>query len=73
MNNKQRKRKSKAARMHTVRQGQRKADALEEATALAENEKGFVRSMEAKGYVPNGRGGWRPVHTVKQTDTISKA
>lgn len=70
MNNKQRKRKSKAARMHVVRQGQRKAAALEDA---AKNEKGFVRSMEAKGYVPNGRGGWRPVHTVKQTDTISKA
>jgi hypothetical protein len=70
MKHKQRKRKAKKAKEHQARQAQRKAEALAEA---AQSREGFVRSLEAKGYVPNGRGGWRPIHTVKQTDTISKA
>jgi hypothetical protein len=73
MKHKQRKRKHEKAKLHVANQAARKQAAIEDATALANNEKGFVRGMEAEGYVPNGRGGWRPIHTVKQTDTISKA
>jgi len=74
MKHKQRKRKHEQAKEHLARQAQRKADAL--AAARAQNPKStkrLVALMREQGYVANGRGGWRPLTVIKQTDTISKA
>ena len=45
MKHKQRKRKHEKAKLHVANQAARKQAAIEDATALANSEKGFVRGM----------------------------
>jgi NADH:ubiquinone oxidoreductase subunit E len=79
MKHKQRKRKAKLAKEHAARQAERKRAAIIEVTEELQRSKKQISMkrmadlMQVRGYVPNGRGGWRPLHTINQPDTISKA
>lgn len=68
---KQRERKRLLAQAHSVSQWRKKQAAIE-ASRSAKTGKPTKNGMEQHGYVSNGRGGWRPINKVKDTDKITK-
>jgi hypothetical protein len=61
MNKRQRREKRKAAQAHVARQADRKREAVASG------------QPEARGYVSNGRGGWRPLGKLRNLKiTIDK-
>ncbi len=78
MNHKQAERKRKKAQLHSRAQYERKMTAIREVLEKLRSDKKTVSmkkmsdEMKQRGYVSDGRGGWRPVVTPKQTDNMAK-
>lgn len=81
MNRRQRKAKQRRAREHSQHKFDAKGHALYEATHIAKNGSklknprtgvALAKAMEERGYVSNGKGGWRLLIKRSTVSTIDK-
>jgi len=78
MNRKQRERKRRKAQEHSEQQYQKRLTATRETIAELNKSKKPISmanmsdEMEARGYVSDGYGGWRPINKPKKIDKITK-